>query len=247
MMNPAFPYRRILIKLSGEAFTENGKLGIDFDRVRSIAGQINACHQKGIEIALVIGGGNLFRGQAAAEKGIDRATADYMGMIGTIINAMAMQDACEKIGLMTRVQSAIEIKSISESYIRRRAIRHLEKNRIVIFAGGTGNPYFTTDTTASLRALEVGCQIILKATKVDGVYDSDPVKNPEAKRYTRVSYMESIQKRLKVMDSTALALCMDNNIPIIVFDIFKENNLMNLITGQNVGTIISNQEGKEYA
>jgi len=242
-----FPYRRVLLKLSGEAFTEGGKLGIDFDRVNSIARQVQECHELGIEIAVVIGGGNLFRGQVAAEKGVDRATADYMGMMGTIINAMALQDACEKIGLITRVQSAIEIKSIAETYIRRRAIRHLEKNRIVIFGGGTGNPYFTTDTTASLRAIEVGCEVILKATKVEGVYDADPQKDREAKRYLRLSYMESIQKRLKVMDSTALALCMDNNIPIIVFDIFKPGNLKELISGKQIGTTISNLEGHEYA
>ena len=241
------PYKRVLLKLSGEAFSTSGVLGINFDKVKIIAEQIRECHAMGIEIAVVIGAGNLFRGQKAAESGMDRATADYMGMMATVLNALALQDACEKMGLVTRVQSAIQINSIAENYIRRRAMRHLEKNRIVIFAAGTGNPYFTTDTAASLRAVEVGCQVILKATKVDGVYDADPVKDSSAKRYNRVSYMESIQQRLKVMDSAALALCMDNNMPIIVFDIFKENNLKNLLSGENVGTVISNDEGKEYA
>lgn len=246
-MNPNFPYRRVLLKLSGEAFTVEGKLGIEFERVRHVAEQIRVCHKMGVEIAVVVGAGNLFRGQAAAESGMDRATADYMGMLATILNSLALQDACEKIGMITRVQSAIEMKSIAEIYIRRKAMRHLEKNRIVIFAGGTGNPYFTTDTTAALRAVEVGCQVILKATKVDGVYDSDPKKNPDAKRFARVSYMESIQRRLKIMDSTALALCMDNNTPILVFDIFEKDSLKSMFEGQKIGTLISSEEGLEYA
>jgi uridylate kinase len=241
------PYKRILLKLSGEAFSTPGVNGINFDRVKIIAEQIKDCHDAGVEVAVVIGAGNLFRGQKAAESGMDRATADYMGMMATIINALALQDACEKQGLVTRVQSAIQIQSIAENYIRRRAMRHLEKNRIVIFGGGTGNPYFTTDTAASLRAVEVGCQVILKATKVDGVYEADPVKEPSAKRFTKVSYMETIQRRLKVMDSAALALCMDNNMPIIVFDIFKNGNLKQLISGEHVGTMISSDEGNVYA
>jgi len=245
-VNQKFPFRRILLKLSGEAFTEEGKLGIEFARVRHVAEQIKICHKMGVEIAVVIGAGNLFRGQAAAESGMDRATADYMGMLATMLNGLALQDACEKAGLITRVQSAIEMKSIAEIYIRRKAMRHLEKNRIVIFAGGTGNPYFTTDTTAALRAVEVGCQVILKATKVDGVYDADPKKNPGAKRFARVSYMESIQRRLKIMDSTALALCMDNNMPILVFDIFEEDSLRRLLEGEKIGTLISSDEGLEY-
>jgi uridylate kinase len=247
MNKEGFPYDRILLKLSGESFTDPGKLGIDFDRVRTVAHQIQTVHNAGLKVSVVIGAGNLFRGQKAAESGMDRVTADYMGMMATIINALALQDACEKIGLITRVQTAIEMKSIAESFIRRKALRHLEKDRIVIFAGGTGNPYFTTDTTAALRAIETGAQVILKATKVDGVYDSDPVENPEAKRFVRVSYMESIQRRLKVMDSTALTLCMDNNLPIIVFDIFKEESLKNLLDGGNIGTLISSSEETVYA
>lgn len=247
MSEDGFPYKRILLKLSGESFTDPGKLGIDFDRVRAVAHQIQTVHNEGIKVSVVIGAGNLFRGQKAAESGMDRVTADYMGMMATIINALALQDACEKIDLITRVQTAIEMKSIAESFIRRKALRHLEKDRIVIFAGGTGNPYFTTDTTAALRAIETGSQVILKATKVDGVYDSDPVQNPDAKRFSRVNYMDSIQRRLKVMDSTALTLCMDNNIPIIVFDIFQEQSLKNLLKGENVGTLISSSEETVYA
>ncbi|MBI3394830.1 MAG: UMP kinase [Spirochaetia bacterium] len=242
-----FPYQRVLLKLSGEAFTEDGKLGIDIVRVKKIAEEVRLCHRAGIRMAVVVGGGNLIRGQQAADAGMDRATADYMGMLGTVLNALALQDALEKLDLITRVQTAIEMKSMAEPYIRRKAMRHLEKNRIVIFAAGTGNPYFTTDTTAALRAVEVGCQVILKATKVDGVYDADPRKKPDAKRFTHVSYMESIQRRLAVMDSTALALCMDNNLPIIVFDIFREDNLRHLIGGARVGTLISSRDGVEYA
>lgn len=246
-MGAGFPYKRVLLKLSGESFTQEGHTGIDFHRVKAVAEQVKICHDAGIQVSVVIGGGNILRGMQAAEVGMDRATADYMGMLATVINAMALQDACEKINLVTRVQTAIEMKSIAESYIRRKAMRHLEKERIVIFAGGTGNPYFTTDTTAALRAVEIGCQVILKATKVDGVYDADPKKNPDARRYTRVSFMESIQKRLKIMDSTAIALCMENNIPIIVFDIFQEDSLKNLIEGGKIGTLISSREEVEYA
>ncbi|EMJ92540.1 MULTISPECIES: UMP kinase [Leptospira] len=235
-------YKRILIKLSGEALAGEGEFGIDTHKAHSLAEEIKEVHDLGVEIALVVGGGNIIRGTNLAKVGIDRATADYMGMLATIQNALALQDACEKKGLYTRVQSAIEINSIAESYIRRRAVRHLEKRRIVIFAGGTGNPYFTTDTTASLRAVEVGCDVILKATKVDGVYTADPKKDNGAQRYSQISFMESINRRLKVMDSTALSLCMENNMPIIVFDIFKRGNLKDLITGNNIGTLISNSE-----
>lgn len=241
-----FPYSRILLKLSGESFTKKGEFGINFSLVQKIAKQILFCHKQGINVAVVIGGGNIIRGNLAAESGIDRATADYMGMLGTVINSLALQDACEKLGLITRVQTAIEMRSIAESYVRRKAIRHLEKNRIVIFASGTGNPFFTTDTTAALRAIEVGCQIILKATKVDGVYDSDPLKNPNAKKYVTLTFREALQKELKVMDATALTLCMENNIPIIVFDIFKEGNLEQLISGGKIGTFISHNSGVEY-
>ncbi|MCS7205039.1 MAG: UMP kinase [Leptospiraceae bacterium] len=241
-----FPYKRILLKISGESFNNRGEFGINFQLVKKIAEQILMCHDQGINVAVVIGGGNIIRGNLAAEAGIDRATADYMGMLGTVINALALQDACEKIGLVTRVQTAIEMKSIAEPYIRRRAMRHLEKNRVVIFAAGTGNPFFTTDTTAALRAIEVGCQILLKATKVDGVYDSDPLKNHKAKRYIKLPYKEALHKQLKVMDAAALALCMENNIPVIVFDIFKDGNLSRLIRGEKVGTLISHDVEVEY-
>ncbi|MBM9545535.1 UMP kinase [Leptospira sp. 201903074] len=235
-------FKRILIKLSGEALAGEGELGIDTNKTFSVAGQIKEVHDLGLEVAVVVGGGNMIRGETLAKSGMDRATADYMGMLGTIMNGLALQDACEKQGMFTRVLSAIEMKSVAEPYIRRRAVRHLEKNRVIIFAGGTGNPYFTTDTTASLRAVEVGCEVILKATKVDGVYTADPKKDPSAKRYLEVSFMESIKHRLKVMDSTALSLCMDNNMPIIVFDIFKAGNLRKLIDGEPIGTLISNSE-----
>lgn len=241
-----FPYTRILLKLSGESFIKKGEFGINFDLVRNIAEQILMVHKHGINVAVVIGGGNLIRGSMIAESGVDRATADYMGMLGTVINALALQDACEKLGLITRVQTAIEMRSIAESYVRRKAMRHLEKNRVVIFAAGTGNPFFTTDTTAALRAIEVGCQVILKATKVNGVYDSDPMKNHNAKRYITLSYREALQKELKVMDATALALCMENNIPIIVFDIFQKENLKKLIEGEKIGTFISHDVGVVY-
>ncbi|TGK52588.1 UMP kinase [Leptospira bouyouniensis] len=235
-------FKRILIKISGEALAGEGELGIDTNKTFSLAGQIKEVHDLGLEVAVVVGGGNMIRGETLAKSGMDRATADYMGMLGTIMNGLALQDACEKQGMFTRVLSAIEMKSVAEPYIRRRAVRHLEKNRVIIFAGGTGNPYFTTDTTASLRAVEVGCEVILKATKVDGVYTADPKKDPSAKRYLQVSFMESIKHRLKVMDSTALSLCMDNNMPIIVFDIFKAGNLRKLIDGETIGTLISNSE-----
>lgn len=235
-------FKRILIKISGEALAGEGELGIEPTKTFSLAGQIKEVHDLGLEVAVVVGGGNMIRGETLAKSGMDRATADYMGMLGTIMNALALQDACEKQGMFTRVLSAIEMKSVAEPYIRRRAVRHLEKRRVIIFAGGTGNPYFTTDTTASLRAVEVGCEVILKATKVDGVYTADPKKDSAAKRYVQVSFMESIKHRLKVMDSTALSLCMDNNMPIIVFDIFKPGNLRKLIDGDPIGTLISNSE-----
>lgn len=236
-------YKRVLIKLSGEALAGEGEFGIDSKKTHSLAEEVKEVQSLGVEIAIVVGGGNLIRGANLVKVGgIDRATADYMGMLATIQNALALQDACEKKGLYTRVQSAIDIHSVAESYIRRRAVRHLEKKRIVIFAGGIGNPYFTTDTAASLRAVEVGCELILKATKVDGVYEADPKKDPTAKRYSRVSFMESIKRRLQVMDSTALSLCMENNMPIIVFDIFKRGNLKDLVVGKEIGTLISNSE-----
>lgn len=237
------PYKRILIKLSGEALAASeGEYGISGERVHSLAHEILRVREKGVEVAIVVGAGNIFRGVMGVAKGIERSTSDYMGMMATIINSLALQDACEKIGLYTRVQSAIQINSIAEPYIRRRAVRHLEKGRVVIFAGGTGNPYFTTDTAASLRAIEVGCQVILKATKVDGVYTDDPKKVKDARRYKKISFNESIMRHLKVMDQTALSLCMENNLPILVFDIFKEGNLQRLVEGKQVGTLISNSD-----
>ncbi len=235
-MANAFPYQRILLKLSGEAF---GRSGIDYHKVALVAKQIQSCHQTPADVAVVIGAGNILRGQLAAEYGMERVAADYMGMLATVINALALQEACEKIGLITRVQSAIPIQNVAETYIRRRAVRHLEKRRIVIFAAGTGNPYFTTDTAAALRAVETGCDVILKATKVDGVYEADPEKNPEARRFEKISYMEAIQRGLKVMDATALTLCMENEMPVIVFDIFHKANLRDLLSGGQVGTLIS--------
>jgi uridylate kinase len=193
----------------------------------------------GVEVVIVVGGGNIFRGLAGSEKGIERATGDYMGMLGTVINALALQDALEKQEVPTRVQSAIAMSQVAEPFIRRRAVRHLEKGRVVIFGGGTGNPYFSTDTTAALRAAEIGADVILKATKVDGVYDSDPKKNPNAKRFDKISYLEALQKQLKVMDSTAFSLCMDNKMPIIVFDMFQHDNLAKIVCGEKVGTLVA--------
>lgn len=242
--------RRVLLKLSGEALTGSASYGIDLQKVISLAGEIKMAWETGSEVAVVIGGGNIWRGQQARSKislssgksawiGIERVTADYMGMLATVINALALQDALEKSGVSTRVLSAIEISRVAEFYIRRRAIRHLEKNRVVIFAGGTGNPYFTTDTTAALRAVEIGADIILKATQVDGVYSSDPKKDPSAKRYSSLSFMDAIKKRLKIMDATALTLCMENNLPVLVFDVHRPGNIRRAVQNNNVGTVIS--------
>jgi len=212
--------------------------GIDPDTVSYMANEVKKAYELGIQIAVVIGGGNIFRGVEAAEQGIERATADYMGMLATVINALALQNALEKIGVNTRVQSAIEMRELAEPYIRRKAIRHLEKGRVVIFAAGTGNPYFTTDTAAALRAIEIGADVILKGTKVDGIYTSDPVKNPKAKKFDTLTYMDVIRQSLKVMDSTAITLCMDNNLPIIVFNIRKEDNLKKILLGKKIGSIV---------
>lgn len=236
-------YRRLILKLSGEILAGADKQGINVAVVKSLAAQIAEVHQMGVELAIVIGGGNIFRGVQVASEGMDRAIADYMGMMATIINGLALQDILESQGLITRLQTAIEIKSIAEPFIRRKALRHLEKKRIVIFAGGTGNPYFTTDTTAALRGVELGVDAIFKATKVDGVYEDDPVKNPLAKKYLHLPYMEAIEKRLKVMDSTAFALCMDNKLPIVVFDVNQSGNLKKAIEGEVVGTTISAEKG----
>ncbi|MCG3175298.1 MAG: Uridylate kinase [Candidatus Omnitrophica bacterium] len=233
-------YKRVLLKLSGEALQGEQKYGIDPHIVNSIAQQIKDVRGEGTQLAVVIGGGNIFRGLQASSEGMDRATADYMGMLATVINSMALQDALERIGVFTRVQTAIAMQQLAEPYIRRRAIRHLEKGRIVILAGGTGNPYFTTDTTAALRAIEIGADVILKATKVDGIYSADPKKVPSAKRFDQLKYMDVLKKSLKVMDATAISLCMDNNLPIIVFDLLKHGNIQRAVAGQKIGTLVTN-------
>ncbi len=233
---PIPKYRKILLKLSGEALQAPEGFGISIDALGTISDEIVEVHSLGIEVAIVIGGGNIFRGVAGATTGIDRSTGDYMGMLATVINAMALQDSLERRGIHTRVQSALEIKQVAEPYIRRRAIRHLEKGRVVIFAAGTGNPFFTTDTAATLRALEIGADLILKATKVDGVYDKDPLKYKDAVKFTELSYMEVIQKELKIMDTTAISLCMQGNIPIIVFNLFESGNIKKVVMGEDIGT-----------
>ena len=231
-------YRRALLKLSGEAFADpQHGFGIDPRIVSSIARQIAEARELGTQLALVIGGGNIIRGLSASAQGTDRTTADYMGMLGTVINALAMQDALEKEGVQTRVQTAISMQSVAEPYIRRRAMRHLEKERVVIFAGGTGNPYFSTDTTAALRALEIGAEVILKGTRVDGVYDSDPLVNTDAEMFHTVPYIEVLSRGLKVMDSTAISLCMDNQLPIVVFNL-KRGNILKILSGEEVGTLV---------
>src|SRR5881296_4729945 len=232
-------YRRILLKLSGEALGGDSGVGICPEAIHDMARQVGEVRHLGVEVVIVVGGGNIFRGSAGAQGGIERATGDYMGMLATIINALALQDALEKAGTATRVQSAITMHQVAEAFIRRRAVRHLEKGRVVIFGGGTGNPYFSTDTAAALRANEIGAEVILKATKVDGIYDSDPHQNAGAKRYSQISYLEALQKRLQVMDSTAFSLCMDNKMPIIVFDLFKPHNLRRVVTGEKVGTLVT--------
>jgi uridylate kinase len=232
-------YRRILLKLSGEALGGPDGTGICPEAVHGIAQQIRDVRALGVEIVVVVGGGNIFRGLQGSEKGIERATGDYMGMLATIINALALQDALEKLGVATRVQSAISMAQVAEPFIRRRAMRHLEKGRAVIFGGGTGNPYFSTDTAAALRANEMGAEVILKATKVDGIYDSDPKKNSQAKRFTEITYQEALVKQLKVMDSTAFSLCMDNKMPIVVFNLFHPGNLSRVVKGEKVGTQVT--------
>jgi len=235
---PKPKYKKVLLKISGEALQGKKGYGISPEELETISQEIVGVHSLGIEVALVIGGGNIFRGVAGTKSGIDRTTGDYMGMLATVINAMALQDSLEKKNINTRVLSAIEIEQIAEPYIRRRAIRHLEKGRVVIFAGGTGNPFFTTDTAATLRALEIGADLILKATKVDGVYDKDPMKHDDAVKFEKLSYMEVLRKELKIMDATAISLCMQGNIPIIVFNLFQTGNIKNVIMGQDIGTIV---------
>jgi uridylate kinase len=239
--NGRLRYKRILLKLSGEALQGSAPYGIDFATLESIARQVSTVAERGVEVGMVIGGGNIWRGEPAAERGMERATADYMGMLATVMNGLALQSAMERIGLHTRVQTAVTMTEVAEPYIRRRAIRHFEKGRVVIFAAGTGNPYFTTDTAASLRALEIGAEVLLMAkNRVDGVYDADPNREPNARKFDTLTYMEALERRLKVMDSTALAMCMDNRLPIIVFDLTDEGNLLRLVEGdRTVGTLVS--------
>jgi len=237
--SPKPKYRRILLKLSGEGLGDENGRGIAAPALRRLADEIRAVRDLGVQVVVVVGGGNIFRGLQGSKEGIERATGDYMGMLGTIINALALQDALEKIGVATRVQSAIAMSQVAETFIRRRAVRHLEKGRVVIFGGGTGNPYFSTDTAAALRANEIGAEVILKATKVDGIYDCDPKKNPQAKRFAQISYLDALQKRLQVMDSTAFSLCMDNKMPIIVFNSFQPKNLRRVVLGEKVGTLVT--------
>lgn len=231
-------FKRVLLKLSGEALMGDSGYGIDADILDSLARQIRDVRSLGVEFAIVVGGGNIFRGLAAASSGMDRAQADYMGMLATVMNSLALQDALEREGVYTRVMSAIQMSQIAEPYIRRRAIRHMEKGRVVIFAAGTGNPYFTTDTTAALRALEIDADCVMKATRVDGVYDSDPKLNPDATRFDELTYIDVLKRGLKVMDSTAISLCMDNGLPIIVFNMEVEGNIERALTGEPVGTIV---------
>lgn len=231
-------YQRILLKLSGEALGPQGT-GIDADEVRRIAHEVQLVHNLGVEIAVVIGGGNIWRGADAAATGIDRGTADYVGMLATVMNALVLQDAMEKLGMVTRVQTAIEMPPVAEPFIRRRAVRHLEKGRVVILAAGSGNPFFTTDTAAALRAVELNAQVLLKATKVDGIYDDDPMRNHNAHRFDELDYMQALNMGLKVMDSTALSLCKDNHMPIIVFNLHQQGALERLIKGDKCGTLVS--------
>jgi uridylate kinase len=234
-------YKRILLKLSGEALAGQQGYGIDPEVLSGIAAEIRDVVELGVQVALVIGGGNIFRGIAASSAGMDRASADYMGMLATVMNSVAMQDALEKQGVVTRVQSAIEMQAIAEPYIRRRAVRHLEKGRVVIFGAGTGNPFFTTDTAASLRAAEIGAEVILKATKVDGIYTADPAKDPNAIRYESLSYLDVLKRGLQVMDSTATSLCMDNNLPIIVFNLTRHGNIRRVVCGEAIGTLVKGE------
>jgi uridylate kinase len=232
-------YKRILLKLSGEALGGGMGFGIDVNEAEAIASRIKEVHDMGVDVAVVIGAGNLWRGKQGLEHGMDRSTADYMGMLATVMNAMSLMDALERQGVLTRVMSAIEMRAIAEPYIRRRAVRHLEKGRVVIFGAGTGNPFFSTDTAAALRATEVDAQVVIKATKVDGVYDSDPKKNPNAKKFDQLNYIEVLNRRLEVMDSTAITLCMENNLPILVLNLWDSNALLGALRGEAVGTLVN--------
>jgi uridylate kinase len=231
-------YNRVLLKLSGEALGGERDYGIDLEVVRTIAAQIKRVHEMGVQIALVVGGGNIFRGLAASNQGFDRATGDYMGMLATVINALALQDALERIGIPARTMTAIQMPQVAEPYIRRRAVRHLEKGRVVILAAGTGNPYFTTDTTAALRAVEIEADVILKATRVDGVYTADPKRDPKAVMLPRLDYLEVLNRGIEVMDNTALTLCMDNDVPIVVFNLLTQGNIERVVLGEEIGTLV---------
>jgi len=235
-------YKRILLKLSGESLMGNKQFGIDTDKVMDYANEIKSAVVKGVQVAVVIGGGNIYRGIQATANGIDRVQGDYMGMLATVINSMALQSGLEKIGVHTRLLTAIEMKEVAEPFIKRRAVRHLEKKRVVIFGAGTGNPYFTTDTAAALRATEIGADVILKGTRVDGIYDSDPEKNPKAKKYATIKYSEALQKKLNVMDLTAFTLCQENNLPIIVFNVNKKGSLLQILEGKKIGTIVEDKK-----
>ncbi|HSQ26880.1 MAG TPA: UMP kinase [Anaerolineales bacterium] len=241
-MEKTLKYRRILLKLSGEALAGPSGFGVDPERAEDVAMRVKDVHELGVDVAIVIGGGNLWRGRSGLDRGMDRATADYMGMLATMMNALALMDAMERMGLYTRVQSAVEMHAVAEPYIRRRAIRHLEKGRVVILGGGTGNPYFSTDTAAALRAMEIDADVLIKATKVDGVYDSDPMINPNAVRFDHLSYMETINRRLQVMDSTAISLCMDNNLPILVLNLWNPEDLKGALYGEKVGTLVTDKD-----
>jgi uridylate kinase len=238
-MEESIKYKRILLKLSGESLGGADGLGIHPEQAELVAKIIADVRQENVDVAIVIGAGNLWRGRTGLQRGMDRATADYMGMLATVMNALALMDAMERMGMYIRVQSAVEMRAVAEPYIRRRAIRHLEKGRVVIFGGGTGNPYFSTDTAAALRAMEIGADVLIKATKVDGVYDSDPIRNPNAKRFERLTHMETINLRLEVMDSTAISLCMDNNLPILVLNLWQPGALLKALHGEAVGTLVS--------
>ena len=242
-MSPA-AYKRILLKISGEVLAGEQSFGLDARMIQYIASEVAEVAAMGVEVAVVIGGGNIFRGIDAANGGMERASADYMGMLATMLNALALQSALEKLGAVTRVQSAIDMRQLAEGYIRRRAIRHLEKKRVVIFAAGTGNPYFSTDTAAALRAMEIGAEIILKGTKVSGIYNDDPMKNPQAVKFDRLSFLAVIDKRLKVMDSTAISLCMDHNLPIIVFNVKEKGNIKRIVQGEQLGTLVKDEAGQ---
>lgn len=238
-MEGQLKYKRILLKLSGESLAGDSGFGIDPERAENIAMRVKQVHELGVDVAIVIGGGNLWRGRSGLDRGMDRATADYMGMLATVMNALALMDAMERMGLYTRVQSAVEMHAVAEPYIRRRAIRHLEKGRVVILGGGTGNPYFSTDTAAALRAMEIGADVLIKETKVDGIYDSDPLTNSSAVLFDQLTYIEFLNRRLTVMDSTAISLCMDNDLPILVLNLWDPDALRRALYGEQVGTLVT--------